>query len=494
MNAVIQKNSGFSVPANSNNDSILELAESLSLHWQRLCNRYLPVISSNPMWRYSRQLTPSDAEQGWKIHVSATILTAPAVLEAIAPFLESEQACYKAPSSLSELKRINSGFHYDYSQIGKFITIYPQTDTQAIYFAERLHELTTQFSAPSVPYDRRFKPESCVYYRYGSFRTNEIKSSGEVAILGIRDLQGNLMPDVRDGEKPYPDWVSNPFPAPEGKSRADDSPLKNFRIFRALTQRGKGGTYLGVDINSAAPCLCLIKEGRKDGEVDWDGRDGYWRVEHEESVIRTLRKAGINVPSIYSSFKSENSYFLVTEFITGENLHSFLRKKKRRLRVSKATEYAARLAEIMAQIHAAGWLWRDCKPGNLIVTKKGDLRPLDFEGACPIDQPDPVIWSTIMVKSSELYENFFVKSAMTADLFALGSVIYLLFEGELPIVTGDSAPKISRPAVPSEIKRLVARLIDPRTAQFCRAEIVAQKLQNVLKLIKNKTPVIKMAD
>lgn len=481
MKAVIQKKERVLDSTDFTDESGLTLAESLTRRWDKLCERYLPVAVNNSIWRYSRRRAPQDAEQGWKLHISATILTASTVLESVADFLENEHAYYKAPRSLAELKRINSGFYYDYSQIGKFITVYPQTDAQAVYFAERLHELTLQVAAPSVPFDRKFKTGSCVHYRYGAFSVNEMENSDGTFALAIRDPQGNLIPDVRDGVKPYPDWVSNPFPAID--EPVVDSPLKKMRIFRALTQRGKGGVYLGMDLSSVGPRLCLIKEGRKNGEVTWDGRDGYWRIEHEGFVIRTLQNAKVDVPQLYSSFQTKNSYFLVTEFITGENLHDFLRKKKRRLRISKAAELAIRLAEIMAQIHAAGWLWRDCKPTNLIVTSKGDLRPLDFEGACPIDQPDPIIWSTLTVKSPELYKNFFVKSALTADLFALGAVIYLLFEGGLPVVTDDFIPKISRRYVPPEIKRLIAELLNPRTAGFASAKAVARKLKNALRSI-----------
>ena len=38
-------------------------------------------------------------------------------------------------------------------------------------------------------------------------------------------------------------------------------------------QRGKGGVYQALDLNVNPPRLCLIKEGRKHGELTWDGRD-----------------------------------------------------------------------------------------------------------------------------------------------------------------------------------------------------------------------------
>lgn len=460
-------------------------AELSNNRWQQLCRRYLPILAEQSIWRYSRLRQPKDLEQGWKLHVSATILTANTVLETIAPFLKSENVYYKAPVSLQELRKLNAGIYYEYSQVGKFITVYPQTDAQAVHFAERLHRLTEQFASPAIPFETRFKPGSSVFYRYGAFKINELKDSEGGVRLAIRNQKGNLIPDVRDGAKPHPSWVSNPFPPAETKFAAeDDSPLeKNFRVCRALAQRGKGGVYQGWDVRDDAPRSCLLKEGRRHGEVEWDGRDGFWRTRHEEKVLKILRAAKVSVPEVYYSFEGEGNFYLATEFIEGANLHLFLKRRKRRVGISRTLKFAVQLAEILAQIHRAGWLWRDCKPSNLIVTEKGDLRPLDFEGACLIARPDPKSWTTLATDSREWNKQMFGETAFTVDLYALGAIIYLLLEGELPIVNEDSISKISRRNVPSELRRTVFELLNPHVSQKFSARSVAHRLKEIQKSI-----------
>ncbi|MCD9188448.1 MAG: protein kinase [Pyrinomonadaceae bacterium] len=481
MKAVDQKSKSDLISAGFNENSTLSTAESLEFRWKNLCEKYLPLLSENQIWRFNRERKPQDAEQGWKLHVSATILTAGTVLEKVASFLQKEDAYFKAPALLAYLKRINSGIYYDYSQIGKFITVYPQNNKQAVYFAERLHQLTFQIPAPAIPYDQRFKPESCVYYRYGAFRENKIKQPDGTFVFAMRDPDGNLVPDLRDSAEPYPAWVVNPFPEKKSKSAVADSPFKKIRIIRALSQRGKGGVYQGIDFSDAEPRLCLIKEGRKNGEVSWDGRDGYWRVRHEESVIKKLGECGLDMPQIYNSFQSEENYYLITEFIAGENLHGFLRKCERLLTLPIGLKYAIRITEIMLKIHSAGWLWRDCKPENLIVTPDGNVRVIDFEGACPIANADPLLWGTLTTNSPRLYEKFFSKSAMTPDMYALGAVIYLLFEGELPAADGNFIPKFSRADIPAEIKELISKLLDLRETRNCKASEVLDKLQKAFR-------------
>jgi hypothetical protein len=467
--------------AKFNEDSSLNLAKSLNKRWQEISQRFLPIISEETIWRYSRIHEQDDPDQGWKLHISATILSASTVLETVAPFLENQGALFKAPVSLRELKKINSGIYYNYSQIGKFITVYPKTNEQAVFFAEQLHQLTEQFQAPAVPFDFRLKQESCIYYRYGAFKTFELINEDGSKVLAMHDQNGKRIPDLRFTETPQSEWVSNPFVTVSEEPETRDTPLaKDYRVFCALSQRGKGGVYQAVDFSRVSPRFCLVKEGRKNGEVDWDGRDGFWRIRYEKCVLEILQNAGVNVPEVYSSFETAKNFYLVTEFIQGETLHIFLQKRKRRLSISQAIKYAIQLSNLMAQIHSAGWLWRDCKPDNLIVTENGDLRPIDFEGACPINQPDYVPCSTLAVAFFEESKNSLSECGINSDLFALGAIIYLLFEGELPNVTiATGTPQILRRNAPTEIKLLVSQLLNPNPTKYPTAKTVAQNLKQL---------------
>lgn len=441
----------------------LDLSRALCGEWEELCARYLPLTAEGAVWRYSRPPERRDPGQGWKLHISSTVLTACKVLGAVAPFLRERGVMFKAPASLRELERINCGLFYGYSQVGKFITVYPRSDREALSVARRVHRLTKDLRAPAVPFDLRFRPGGCVYYRYGAFDAAEIENPDGTRTPAVKGPGGVLVPDVREAAKP--EWVTDPL-APRRPGRApSDSPLQTtFRAFRALTQRGKGGVYQGVDLSGVRPRFCLIKEGRRDGEVQWDGRDGRWRVEHEERVLHSLRAAGVAVPGVYSSFEAGGNYYLVTEFVEGATLQTLLAARRRRLTINQVLDYGVRLARLLSGIHAAGWVWRDCKPANIVVTKGGDLRPLDFEGACLIRRPDPVPWATHPFAPPESRKGGRRARGVGDDLYALGVVIYFLLTGRLP-EEGASAP-VETPGrnVPARVSRLVTKLLaaDPR--------------------------------
>ncbi|HEV7860416.1 MAG TPA: protein kinase [Pyrinomonadaceae bacterium] len=459
------------------------LFRSLCGRWRELCELYLPVKVRGSIWRYSRGLSRRDPEQGWKLHISTSAPTASTVLEKIAPCLSRCHLLYKVPVSLQELEKLNSGIYYGYCQVGKVITVYPQTTEEAVRLARALHRLTRDTPAPAVPFDLKFRPDGCLYYRYGSFSSLEKENADGTRTLAIRDPDGNLVADRRDAERAMPDWVTDPFPLkhPPRTKKVLETPLKKrFRAFCALSQRGKGGVYKALDLSASPPRFCILKEGRKNGETGLDGLDGYDRVKHEGRVLKALHSAGLGVPRLYSSFKGDQNYYLALEYIEGETLDKWLGKRKRRLAISRALHYGIEISNVVARIHLAGWVWRDCKLTNLMVTKQGEMRPLDFEGACPVDRPDPMPWGSPSYVPPEWCDQFRGQSRVPEDLYALGVIMYLLLTGCLPEASPLLPIEKLRRDVPPAITEIVMRLLDADPARRPCAGVAARRLQAAL--------------
>jgi len=459
------------------------LCESLNAKWRELCGRYLPIAPPGSIWRYSRESYSDDPGQGWKLHLAASVLTAAEALQRVAPFLRCRNALYKAPVALDELGKLNSGIHYGYSQVGKFLTIYPRTNREALQLARKLHKLTCRMAAPSVPFDLRYRSDSCIFYRYGAFRPLDNGDQDDERTHVIRDPSGNLVPDIRNSEKP-PTWALDPFvrngahATANTNARSAITPLQTtYKAFRALAQRGKGGVYQAVDLSTAPPRLCVLKEGRRNGETSWDARDGFWRVRYEKQVLTSLLNAGIKVPAMYSAFQTESNYFVALEFIEGENIEKYLLRRERKLTIAAALKRSIQAALLLSGIHKAGWVWRDCKPRNLILTDKGELRPIDFEGACRIDRPDPEPWGTPAYAPPEWDAEFRGQSRLPEDLYSLGVLIHILFTGRPPKTS--PAPRIGmlRRHVPDGVSALVAELHDPDPHRRPCAESVVERLR-----------------
>ena len=365
--------------------------------WHLLCERYLPVKSEDSVWRYNRRSEPQWQEplQGWKLHISVMLPEACDLFERVAPLLISEDVQFKAPNSLDEVSKINSGLHYGYHQIGKIITVYPPSEKKALDLAARLNDLTKEFFSISVPFDERYSPESSVFYRYGAFSVREGSAESGETFAAIINPAGELVPD--DRRRAVPEWISDPFPNngnPSEKTFTDTPLGTTYRVFRAITQRGKGGTYEAVDFSQKEPRLCVVKEGRRNGEVAWNGQDGYFLVKNEFEVLSVLGEKYPGAPRVFSSFEVHGNFYFVMEYVEGESLNEVAKPRRRRFSIRQILGYAIEIAAIIEKIHQAGWVWNDCKPANLIVAKDKSLRPVDFEGAYRINQSPPFDWKT----------------------------------------------------------------------------------------------------
>lgn len=467
------------------------LAGSLRGRWAELCRSYLPVRPEDSIWRFSRGLLPGDPEQGWKLHVPATVLTAGEVLGAVAPLLQRRGVLYKATATLEELEMLNSGIHYGYSQVGKFLTVYPRDEGEAVLLARALHRLTRGMEAPAVPFDLLYRGGGCVYYRYGAFRALGVEGGADADAHVIRDPEGRLVPDRRDRAEPPP-WVADPLALrrPRRPKTPAASPLKTtYRAFRALAQRGRGGVYHAVDLSAAPPRLCVLKEGRRAGEMGLDGRDGFWRVRHEARVLASLVRAGVEVPRPYGSFEAEGHYYVAAEFVAGESLDALLGRRRRRLPVAEALRCGESLARLVARIHEAGWVWRDCKPGNVVVTEGGRLRPLDFEGACRVGSPDPLPWGTPAFAPPESGAESRGRSRLPEDLYALGAVVYFLLAGRTPDAADPVPLGKMRRGVPEAALRVLGELLDREPSRRPRAAEAARRLGEAVSFVRPRRAV-----
>jgi hypothetical protein len=308
-----------------------ESARKAERKWQQLCDTYLPIRPKGQIWRFSRKRSRRDPSQGWKLHVSATILSACSIFRLIAPYLKRRNILFKAPKSLAELDKLNAGIFYGFSQVGKFVTVYPQHAEAAVAIALDLHTLTAKFAAPMVPYDKALRDKSCIYYRYGSFTPSVTVTYRKKRVPAIRGPNGKLVPDFRQPGAAVPRWLTDPLQPTRSPAASEAlTPLETtYGNYEALVQRGKGGVYQALDLSSVPAKPCVIKEGRRHGETDWLGRDGFHRVKHEAQFLRSTSHSIAAVPRIIATFRANDCFYLVLEPVVGRSLQQIIAGRER---------------------------------------------------------------------------------------------------------------------------------------------------------------------
>lgn len=403
--------------------SPMTVQHTLEQRWSRQVKN-LPCVGEH--WRYSRVHRLNDPFQGWKIHVSATPLSACEVFSRVFPILSRRDVLFKVPARLELLTHLNIGIPA-FSQIGKFITVYPGSTAEAIDLAHRLHRATNELAGPEIPFDASYGKRSLIYYRYGSFRRS---SNGALGDGAITDLAGRSHPDRRAPGNAVPRWLHDPFQRSRGRSDRTHIGAAlgpDYMPFKVISQRGKGGVYEAVDLSVSPARLVIIKEGRKHGETNWDGQDGYARIKHEGRVLRELRATGLPVPEVFREFRWNRNRYLVLEKVLGRRLLPHRQSGS----WQQGQKILDRLGGLLSVLHAAGWVWRDCKPSHVLI-RNGKLRLIDFEGACPINETQALPWSSPIYSPRGYHKISSRLAGQLEDDYALGIIAFEAATGELP--------------------------------------------------------------
>ena len=407
--------------------------EHLNRQWRDRV-RAFPVEEGG--WRFNRCRGPAEPSQGWKLHVSATILNAHEVFDHVQPLLEGRSVLFKVHSDLNQLYWFNSGVQA-FAQVGKFLTVYPRSEQEAVELARKLHAATRGLAGPVVPFDQQYRKGSLVYYRYGAFGPSGL--SRESRRLGpgrIFDQAGRPHLDQRAPGHAVPAWLNDPF---LGRRRAPAQtppfgPIcRDFLVYGGLSQRGKGGVYEALDLRMAPARRCILKEGRRWGEVDWSGTDGRSRLAHEGRVLRQLQAAGLPVPRVLDEFVQEGNRYLVLERLPGRPL-LWGRRNQRRLRLVGwrcAERVRDQVGAALDTLHRLGWVWRDCCPTNLLA-HGSKLWLIDFEGACRLEEINVIPWATQGFTPPGEPQMFCRRPGTLEDDYALGVTCFLLATGRLP--------------------------------------------------------------
>src|SRR2546426_11347786 len=83
-----------------------------------------------------------------------------------------------------------------------------------------------------------------------------------------------------------------------------------------------------------------------------------------------------NIAHIYEIGESDGAHFIAMEFVDGFTLRQLIHESQTDL--SKLLRFLQHAAEGLAKAHAAGIVHRDLKPDNIMVTREGHAKILDF--------------------------------------------------------------------------------------------------------------------
>ncbi|MBX3452383.1 MAG: serine/threonine protein kinase [Planctomycetaceae bacterium] len=141
-----------------------------------------------------------------------------------------------------------------------------------------------------------------------------------------------------------------------------------------------------------------------------------------------------NIVTVHAIGEADGFYFLEMEFVPGQSLRSKI-EEEGPMNPERATSIALKMAEGLAAAHREGFLHRDLKPDNVLLTHKGVPKIVDFGLAKSIALDDAFDFDTRLAGTpAYMPPELFAGSPPhpTGDIWALGVCYYELLTGEQP--------------------------------------------------------------
>ena len=154
--------------------------------------------------------------------------------------------------------------------------------------------------------------------------------------------------------------------------------LKNkYRIDKLLGKGGQGKVYCATDISASIDRQYAIKQFIPNYISESSLKTGIRLFNQEAQILQKLGKHP-QIPHIYDYFALQGQFYLVQEWIDGQNLSQEFASKKY-FTESETIEFLKDVLTALEFVHQHNYIHRDIKPANLIRNRHGQkIYPIDF--------------------------------------------------------------------------------------------------------------------
>ena len=259
------------------------------------------------------------------------------------------------------------------------------------------------------------------------------------------------------------------------------------RIVREIGRGGMGVVYEafqeGLDRPVAVKALD-VKLARSKEVVERFRREGraYARLRHEAIV------------QVHDLVEKDEGLYLVTEFVDGTDLSRLLAKGGA-LPPDCAALVGARVADALDYVHFNALLHRDVKPANVMVSRDGEVKLMDFGIAKGEEDSDLTRVGMLVGSPSYMAPEVLsgAEAGPMADVWALGVSLYELVTGDKPfrgknaeelfaVIARGKFPPIRSvaPECPRRLARAIERCLRRKpAARFRSAGALARTLDAI---------------
>ncbi|MFI9580717.1 protein kinase [Streptomyces sp. NPDC052236] len=247
-----------------------------------------------------------------------------------------------------------------------------------------------------------------------------------------------------------------------------------YRLRDLLGEGGMASVYLAYD--SALDRQVAIKTLHTEL-----GREQSFRERFRREAQAVAKLSHPNIVSVFDTGEDELDGsmmpYIVMEYVEGQPLGSVLQADIQRYGAMPADKALKVTADVLAALetsHEMGLVHRDIKPGNVMMTKRGVVKVMDFGIARAMQSGVTSMTQTGMVVGTPQYlspEQALGRGVdARSDLYSVGIMLFQLLTGRIPF-DADSALAIAyahvqeEPVAPSSVNRSVTQAMDALVAR-----------------------------
>lgn len=229
---------------------------------------------------------------------------------------------------------------------------------------------------------------------------------------------------------------------------------KRYEVVSHLGQGGMGTVYMARDMRLANR-NCVVKKLRDDFFREEDKQKALEFFKREADVLSPLKHP--NIVSILDSFEEDENYYLVMEYVEGDNLHQMLNQRGEPFPEEQVLQWAVQIADVLHFLHSnePKVIYRDLKPSNVMIDTKDRVKLVDFGIARPYAEDSD---NTHVVSAGySPPEQYWGAADPRSDIYALGATMHFLLTGQEPLALQVCSPKRINPKISDHTDEIVQR-------------------------------------
>ncbi len=151
---------------------------------------------------------------------------------------------------------------------------------------------------------------------------------------------------------------------------------KRYHIQRVIGQGGMGAVYQAKDVKRQT--ICAIKEMSLSMVPVNERQQAIQNFKIEAKMLWGLNHP--NLPAFTGFFSEGQRYYMVMEYVDGYTLEELLERNNGPFSERRVLGWARQLCDVLEYLHSQNppIIFRDMKPGNIMLTRNGRIKLIDF--------------------------------------------------------------------------------------------------------------------